>query len=319
MSSLTGHAAAQPLAERPITAGAATLAILVCAIWGANQTAVKIANEGMSPIFQCAMRSLLAMIVLGLWCRWRGIAVVRFDRILPWGLLVGVMFTLEFAALYKGLGMTNVSRGILFIYVSPFVGALGAHFIVPGERLTPIKLLGLLCAFLGLSIAMWNGLSLPNPEQFMGDMLCLFMGTLWGLEFVVLKATVLREAESERVVFYDMAVSAVLLLPLAYLLGEPGLFDPTPRVLLAFAYTVVIVSFGSYVVFVWLIKRYSAAVVGSFIFLSPIFAVLVAGLMLGEPLTPHLLVALALNALGIWLVNRPAPPVLVPAIPRSRD
>lgn len=310
MTSQAERSAAPAAPGQAMSIGAAGLAILVCAIWGANQTAVKIANEGMSPIFQCAMRSLLAAIVLWLWCLWRGVPVLKVDRILPWGLLIGFMFTLEFAALYVGLGMTDVSRGILFVYVSPFVGALGAHFLVPGERLTPVKLLGLLSAFLGLAIALWSGLSLPNSDQFVGDMLCLFMGTLWGLEFVVLKATVLREAPSERVVFYNMAVSTVLLVPATFLLGEAGLFDPTTRVLLAFAYTVVIVSFGSYIVFVWLVKRYSAAVVGSFLFLSPVFGALVAGLVLGEPMTPELMAALALNALGIWLVNRPGRPAV---------
>ena len=63
-----------------------------------------------------------------LWCWYRGIRLFKLDGSLPLGLLVGVLFSLEFALLYIGLAMTDVSRAVLFIYTSPFVTALSFDY-----------------------------------------------------------------------------------------------------------------------------------------------------------------------------------------------
>lgn len=285
--------------------GAAIL-VGICLIWGGAQPAIRIAAEGISPVFQAGLRSVASALLLMLWCLLRGRPFLRLDRSLAWGLLLGLVFTAEFTSQYIGLTMTDVSRGVLFIFVAPFVAALGAHLLVPQERLTGSRLLGLGFAFLGLCLAFWKGLAVPDPRQLIGDVLCLIMGILWGIDTLIVKLSPLRRIEPERVLFYCLAISAPGLLALSWLMGEPGITAWTPRVIAGFAYSAVFVSFISYVTLVWLIRIYPAASIGSFMFLSPIFGVALAGLLLGEALSPLLLAALALNALGIWLVNRPA-------------
>lgn len=293
---------------RQLDIGAAALLILICAIWGGNSTAVKIANEGITPIFQAGLRSIGSGVLVILWCWYRGIRLFRIDDTWPLGLLVGVLFTLEFTLLYVGLAMTDVSRAVLYIYTSPFVTALGAHFLVPSERLTPAKWLGLILAFSAVALVFSSGLSMPKPEQIIGDLLCLGMGITWGIENVIIKVSRLSRIEPERILFYDLSVSAVLLMGGALLIGEAGIFNPSLRVLAGLAYAFVAVSFASYLIFTGMLRRYQAAALASFVFLSPIFGVVIATLMLGEPLTLPLLVALGLNALGIVLVNRPGRP-----------
>ena len=75
--------------------------------------------------------------------------------------------------------------------------------------------------------------------------------------------------------------------------------------LLAFAYTVVVVAFVSYIAWFWLVRNYPPTRVTAFTFLSPVFGVVAGNLMLGEAFTPSLAVALVLIAFGIYLVNRP--------------
>jgi len=62
----------------------------------------------------------------------------------------------------------------------------------------------------------------------------------------------------------------------------------------------------TYLVWFALITRYSASRLAAFTFLTPVFGVAAGHLMLGEPLTPSLLLALALVAGGLVLVNKPA-------------
>ena len=53
-----------------------------------------------------------------------------------------------------------------------------------------------------------------------------------------------------------------------------------------------------------MLGRYPATQISVFVFLTPLFALLFGTLLLGEPVTPSLLLALGLVALGIVLVNR---------------
>ena len=76
--------------------------------------------------------------------------------------------------------------------------------------------------------------------------------------------------------------------------------------LAAFAYTVVVVAFASYIGWFWLVRNYPPTRVAAFTFLAPVFGVLAGNLMLGEAFTPSLAAALALIAFGILLVNRAA-------------
>jgi drug/metabolite transporter (DMT)-like permease len=290
---------------RPLDLGAALLLVAICAVWGGNTTAVKIAGEGITPVYQAGLRSIGSGVLLMLWCWYRGIRLFKLDGSLPLGLLVGTLFSLEFALLYVGLSMTDVSRAVLLIFTSPFVTALGAHFFAPSERLTPLKWLGLILAFSAVALVFSSGLTVPKPEQIIGDLLCLAMGITWGIENVIVKVSRLRQIEPERILFYDLSVSAVLLMGGALLVNEAGVFAPSARVLGGLAFAVIAVSFVSYLIFTGMLRRYQAASLASFIFLSPIFGVVIATLMLGEPLTPTILIALALNALGIVLVNRP--------------
>ncbi|MEZ5925715.1 MAG: DMT family transporter [Hyphomicrobiaceae bacterium] len=297
--------AGAPTTARRLDVPVALLLVVICAIWGGSSAAIKIANEGISPVFQAGLRSIASALLMILWCGYRGIRLFRLDDTWPLGLVIGILFTLEFALLYAGLAMTDVSRAVLYIYTSPFVTALGAHFLVPSERLTPLKWLGLLLAFSAVVLVFSSGLTVPRREQIIGDLLCLGMGITWGTENVIIKVSRLGRVEPERVLFYNLAISSVLLTGGAVLIGEPGIFNPSARVLLAFAYAFVLVSFASYLIFIWMLRRYQAAGLASFVFLSPIFGVVIATLLLGESLTPTLLAALALNAMGIVLVNGP--------------
>jgi len=80
-----------------------------------------------------------------------------------------------------------------------------------------------------------------------------------------------------------------------------------PLVIGALAYQTVVVAFASYLAWFWLLGRYPAALMAAFTFWTPLFALGVAWLVLGEPVTPALVVAMALVAAGIYLVYREAP------------
>lgn len=125
----------------------------MCGSWGLNQVAIKVALWGIPPALQMGARSLVAALLVFAWCLIRRQPLFARDGTLWPGLAVGLMFAVEFALIFWGLQITTAARGVLFIYVAPFVVASVAHFVL-GEVLNARKLAGLACAFSGLVLAL---------------------------------------------------------------------------------------------------------------------------------------------------------------------
>jgi drug/metabolite transporter (DMT)-like permease len=295
-----------------------TLMFVLCLTWGFNQVLAKTANAGISPIFQAGLRSLGAMVLVWAWASLRGVRLFRRDGSLPAGVFAGLMFAAEFALIYTGLEYTTASRAVLFLYTSPFIVAVGVHLLVPGEKLSSLQILGLVGAFAGVAIAFSGGLALPTNHQLLGDAMELGGAVMWGATTVLIRASRLAHVTPHKTLLYQLAVSALVLPPLSWALGEPGIFAPTTPVMIAFAIQMVGVASISYLAWFWLIARYPAGRLASFTFLTPLFGVIAGAVILSEPISNDLVLALLLVGIGIYLVNRPAPlPALAPQPAKS--
>ncbi len=280
--------------------------VLCCFLWGLNQVAAKAALPEIPALWQAALRSGGASILVWLWARGRGIDLFARDGTLAGGLLAGALFAAEFFCIFVGLQYTTASRMVVFIYIAPFFVALGMPLIAPAERLGALQSAGLVLAFAGVAWAFAEGFSRPaaGPMQWLGDGLGVLAGALWGATTLVIRATALGQASAEKTLLYQLAISALLLF-VAAAFGAP----PLPHRLSALAWSslafqTIVVSFASYLVWFWLIRRYPATRLSSFTMLTPVFGLVLGALLLAEPVTARLLIALATVAGGIFLVNR---------------
>ena len=227
------------------------------------------------------------------------------DGTLWLGLLAGAFFTFEFACIYLALQNTGAARVTVFLYTSPFWVAALLPIFVRSERLGKLQWLGLLCAFGAVILALWGGLRAAGAGR-LGDILALLAGASWGLTTVVIRATRLSRVGAERLLFYQLASSAVVLPLVSVALGESW---PAPATLSSFAWgslflQTAVGAFASYLVWMWMLTRYPAAKMSAFVFLTPVFALFIAALWLKEPITGTMVAALALVAIGMVLVNR---------------
>jgi drug/metabolite transporter (DMT)-like permease len=282
---------------------AAAILVVLCASWGLNQVAIKVALWGIPPALQMGGRSLLAALLVLVWCALRRIPIFRADGTLWPGVVVGLLFSAEFLALFWGLQITTASRGVVFLYLAPFVVAIGGHFAL-GERLGAQKLAGLGCAFSGLVVAFGDRLSLPSAEAVYGDALCVLAAIFWGLTIVQVKGSALARASAEKTLLYQLGVSAVAGFVLAPAIGERLGPDLGATVIAAFLYTAIWVATITYIAWFALIRVYPASALSAFTFLTPLFGVALGAALLDEPQSPYLFAALLLVAGGIYLVNR---------------
>lgn len=281
-----------------------TLLVIICASWGLNQVAIKVANPFISPVLQAGIRSMGAVLLVFLWMKFRRIPILTKDHTLGWGIGVGLLFSLEFILIYWGLEFTNASRAVIFLYTSPFAVALGVQLFIPGEKLTRIQVMGLCLAFAGIMTAFHESLNLPNRQMLLGDSMLILAAIFWGASTVLIKASPLASIAPSKTLLYQLGVSA-LVLPFASLaLGEPGIIAITPLILANLFYQIVWIAFITYIAWFWLIRNYAVSRLASFTFLTPLFGVLAGAVFLNEQVTLYLVCALVLVGAGIYLVNR---------------
>ena len=283
------------------------LLIGCCALWGLNQVAAKAALADVPPLTQAALRSTgAALLVLG-WAKARGLTLFERDATLRGGLVAGALFAGEFACIFIGLQFTSASRMVVFIYLAPFVVALGMPLIARGERLGTLQWIGLAAAFAGVAWAFAEALSpaaAAPPRQWLGDALGVAAAVLWGATTLAIRATPLSTASAEKTLLYQLAVSGLLLSLAAPLAGETWPLRWSALSLGSLAFQTVIVTFASYLTWFWLMRHYPATRISAFVLLTPVFGLAAGVTLLGEPLTLRLVVALAAVVLGLALVNR---------------
>ena len=97
---------------------AISVLLACCMLWGFQQVLVKATIVEVAPVFQAALRFVLATAALWLWCGWRRIPLWAHDGTLWAGLLAGLLFAGEFVCIYLGLQLTTASRLTVFLYMS---------------------------------------------------------------------------------------------------------------------------------------------------------------------------------------------------------
>ena len=267
-----------------------------------NQIIVKYVNQGLQPVFFAGLRSALAVVFVGIWLTYRGLW--GRVRLADWraGLLIGLVFAVEFLALFVALDLTTVGRSALIMYSMPVWLGLAAHFFLPGERMTPVKAAGLGLAFAGTALAILSKSATGQPSL-AGDLCALVAAWGWaGTAFVARKSR-LRAAGPEAQLFWMVAVSAPILL-FASLFFGPLLREVVWAHWVWLVFQAAVVVAGGFVTWLWLLSVYPASTVASFSFLTPILAIFLGHYIYGEVLQPSLIGAGALVSCGIILINR---------------
>ena len=254
------------------------LLLACCLFWGFQQILIKTTVGEVPPLWQAAIRFVAA---------------------------TGLLFAAEFTCIYLGLRDTAASRLTVFLYTSPFVVALLVPRLVPSEKLRSVQWVGLVIAFAAVAAAFSEGFtSGSTARQLRGDALALAAGTLWGLTTLVIRASKLSTASAEKTLFYQVGVTALIAPLLSLGLGETWSLDYSAYAWGSLAAQTVIGAFASYLAWMWLLRHYPATQMSSFTFLTPVFALVFGVVLLHEPLTMQLVLALVGVAAGIVLVNR---------------
>ncbi|WP_434387718.1 DMT family transporter [Melittangium boletus] len=276
----------------------------LCLVWGVQQVVIKVAAPDMAPLVQAFGRSGIAAVLVGLLMTWRG-GWEGLRGTVPAGLLAGLLFALEFLMLAQGLQYTTASHMAVFLYTAPIFSALSLHVLLPSERLRRLQWGGIGLCFAGIALAFGGSLNLEalDSRMLLGDALGVLAGMAWGFTTVVVRTTRLSEAPPALTLFYQLAVATLLLGGVAGVMGEFGRVLLTPRAVGSVLFQGVVVSFITYTIWFWMLRRYLASNLAVLSFVTPLFGVTLGVVLLSEPLTPQFVGGAVLVLLGITLVS----------------
>ncbi len=260
--------------------------LVLCAIWGSTWLFIKLGLEDLPPLSFAGIRFVVATALLGgvLLARRAPLPRSRTD----WGLiaLVGVLsFTLNYGLLFWG--EQHISSGLAAVLQAtiPAFGLVIAHVHVPGERLTLLKVVGVMLGIFGVAVVF------SNQFHAGGRM------ALWGSAAIVVGAfstaygNVLVKARASHVDPTVLAAGQMGfgMLPLlgigVWTEGNPFEFRWTPVAVLCLLYLAVVGSAVAFQLFYWLVRHMDVTKTMLIALVTPLIAVTLGMVTLGEELT----------------------------------
>ena len=282
-------------------------AVFAVAVWGASFIATKIVLRDLSPVTLVWLRFLMGVLILGgavslrkqyYWLNrneWLYFALLGF---------LGITFHQWLQS--NALETSEASTTAWIVSTTPvFMAILG--WIVLKEKLPSIKIAGILLAFVGVLLVVYDGnLSAISLRSFgkPGDILILISAINWTV-FSVLSRRGLKSHPATLMMFYVMLIGWVFTSILFFATENVSeISNLTAQGWTAVAFLGVFCSGLAYIAWYDALQALTTAQTGVFLYIEPLVAVVVAFLILGEAITVASMLGGGIIFLGIWLVNR---------------
>ncbi len=281
----------------------AAAAVLISILWGANSVVIKLGLEDAPPLRLAGMRVVVGGIVICLWAwstgRFVGFRVERRE----WRPLavLGLLFSVQMAATNIGTWLTSAAHATILVNLYAVHTVVLAHFMIPGDRLSVSKVGGVLVAYSGI-VALFASQWSHGAPTLLGDVIVTVAGILLA-ERTVYLARAVQRLDPVKLLLAQAVVGAAFF-ALASLLVEPPTTRWTARLAGSIAYQGVLISGFNFVVNLALLRDYRPSALSAFFLTQPIFGVVAAALVAGDPLTPVLVLACVAVAAGIGLTYR---------------
>ncbi len=272
---------------------------------GINHVVIKIVNDGLNPIFFAGIRSFIAFLCIIIWMKITKKTIVFNTKNKIICLVAGLVFALEFLFLFLALDFTSVSRNSIIYYSMPLWLTILLFFTKNKENLSFIKLFGLILAFSGVVISVYNndtGLII-NSSSLFGDFLAFLAALFWALLIIIAKNSNFNKETPEMQLLWMVMVSGPILICFSFFIENP-IRDFQIIHFWGLLFQSIVVVAGGFLFWLWLLSKYPASGVASFSFLTPIFTIFFGWLILSEVMTPDFLFAAFLVIIGLILINK---------------
>ncbi len=282
--------------------------LLLCCIWGSTWLFIKVGLADLPPLTFAGIRFVIAVAILWTIIALRGLSLPRTSR--DWLLLAvsGVLaFSLNYGLLFWGEQYISSGLAALLQATIPAFGLVIAHFYLPGERMTPARIFGVILGVFGVAVVFSSQLEIAGPQALAGCAALVLSSACAAYSNVLVKAygkhldpAILAGGQ----MFFGMIPLLLIGIPKE---GNPLHFHWTPMAVLALFYLAIVGSVAAFLLYYWLVHRMDVTKTMLIALVTPVVAVTLGVLVLSEELHWRTLAGGALIMAGIGIILARAP------------
>ena len=282
--------------------------LILCLIWGSTWLFIKLGLADLPPVGFAGAMFVIASAVL-----W-GIVAIRKPP-LPKGIrawaflaMTGFLaFSLNYGLLFWGEARTSSGLAAVLQATIPAFGLVVAHLLLPKDRMTLPKVLGVALGIAGVAVIFSDRATLAGPDAMRGGLAIVLGAFAVALSNVLVKA---RGGAYDPVILcaVQMTFGMVPLIAAGFALeGSPLAFRWTPRAAFSLLYLALVGSVVAFLLFYWLLRRMDVTKVLLISLVTPVLAVALGAAVLGERLGAGAFLGTAMILGGVFIgARRPA-------------
>ena len=276
--------------------------VAIAFFWGSDFSFIEIALVDVTPITIAAARITIGSLFLFTVVKWRGLKMPR-DWITWRDMTITGLSgnAIPFVLIAWGQQYVDSSLSAILIAMVPLSTLFFAHLFTHDEKITAPKLAGFLMGGFGL-IVLSAGEDFTQMDASGAGLIAITLATL-GYGYAGIHLRKLRHLRSSVSAAGLLISSAVITIPLAFMLESPLSLAPSNNSIIALFYLGIFPSGLAIILVAKLVFRTGATFAALNNYISPLFGVAIGVLMLGDTLTPYMLGAIALIFIGIAITK----------------
>jgi drug/metabolite transporter (DMT)-like permease len=293
--------------SRPPTAAGIALYFLLCLIWGSTWLVIKVGYGGLGPFNVAAVRFFLAGGVLAAvvpvvgarWPRgpieWRLIALVAL-----------LMFAGDYGAIYWAEQYIDSGLTAILFATLPLITIAVAHVSLPDERITPLKLIGTVVAFIGVVALFADHVRMDARQA--RPMLAVIAGAICAAIASVASKKHGAAMHPAALNAPSMLIGAVALTGASYANGDGFVLPTEAAIWGAVLYLALIGTVLAFLVYFSMLKTWSVMSLSFISVFTPAIALVLGFVFRGERPTAWTVVGAVLIVAGVALALMPVRP-----------
>ena len=291
----------------------------IVAFGGLNAFAVKASNVELEPFWGAALRCGGSAALLAIIAAWRRPKLPRGRALLGSTIYGLISFGIFYALLYPALLSVPAGLAMVLLALAPLMTLLLAA-VLGQEQLRARSIVGALTAVLGTAIVVGERVGAGAP--IVPILMVVGGAAAVAASSVVIKGFPAVDPVANNLVAMSVGAAALALLSMA--VGESWALPALPSTWLALAYVIALGSVAMFVLYVYVVGRWTATAAAYTVVLMPLVTVPVGLLLAGEAMSPPLLLGGAVVLAGVYVgavasrgaIARPVRPAAV-AVPVS--
>ena len=276
--------------------------VLLSLIWASAFFNIKIATYSYGPVTIAFLRIFLGAIPVVLLCYFKKIKIEAFSKDWYWFATIGVInLVIPFFLIAYGVKNVQSNLAAILMASTPLSATLLAHFFTKNEKINIIKSIGILIGFSGIVFLFYDNI-LINKNNFTSAILILFGSTFYVIGgLLTLK---ISNKKNENVTASILIWGTLILLPITLIIEPPWSLSPRLDSTISLLYLGIFSTGLAWLLRFYILKHNGLVFQAQVAYLIPIFGVILGFLILGELITPKVIISLMAVIIGIYIVKK---------------